>query len=304
MHDGRPDVLLFGANGQVGRAVLRALDSQWRVTALDRASADLNDAARLRDVVARERPDVIINAAAYTAVDGAEQEEALAHAVNATAPGILARAAHECGAAVIHYSSDYVFDGRKCAPYNETDATAPLSVYGRSKLAGDTAVAAACPRHIIIRAAWLYSTHGSNFLKTILRLAAERDELRVVVDQVGAPTSARLVADVTVLFMARMIDSETQPAPWGLYNVAPTGETSWYDYARYVLTRADAMGWPLKLRAESLTPITAGEYPVAATRPANSRLGTQKLRSALGLELPPWDADIDATLHALHPAAR
>ena len=300
MLSNRPHIVLLGGSGQVGRALRHALEGQWPLTVLDRMSADLARPHAVVESVRGYRPDVIINAAAYTAVDRAEQQPELAYTVNATTPGILADMAHASGAAFIHYSSDYVFDGGKSGPYLETDAPAPLSLYGRSKLAGDVAVAAACSRHFILRTSWVYSTHGSNFLKTILRLGEERDELRIVADQVGAPTSARLIASVTASLLTRMFDAATDAAPWGLYNVAPTGEASWYSYACHVLTKAREMGWPIRLLPEAVHAISSSEYPVAAVRPANSRLDTRKLRKVLGIELPQWESDVDQTLHALH----
>jgi dTDP-4-dehydrorhamnose reductase len=291
--------LVFGAHGQVGQQVCETFSGLGRVTALDRASADLADPESLRAIVRRVRPHVIVNAAAYTAVDRAEAEPELVHAVNAASPGVLAEEAEACGACLVHYSSDYVFDGRAMRPYLEEDATGPLSVYGRTKLAGERAVARACARHLIFRTSWVFASRGSNFLRTILRLGAERESLRVVADQFGAPTSARLIAQVTRTFVERLMRSGSDLTQYGTYHLAAAGETSWYAYAQYVVDRGHQSGIPLKLSAESVAPISTFDYPVAAQRPASSRLDTTKLRSALGIELPEWTRGVDEVIEEL-----
>ena len=269
------------------------------VTALDRAGADLSKPETLRAIVRRHRPDVIVNAAAYTAVDRAESEPDLAQLVNAVAPAILAEEAQALGACLVHYSTDYVFDGTKSGSYAETDATAPLSVYGRSKLLGEANIAGACHRHVIFRTSWVFGAHGSNFLKTILRLAAERESLRVVADQFGAPTSARLIATITGKFLEQAMSRDPETG-WGVYHLAPSGETNWYAYARHIIESGHRLGLPLVATADSVKPISTVEYPVAAPRPSNSRLDTSKLRSWLDVDLPDWRRDVTQTIHELH----
>ena len=293
-------ILILGSHGQVGHELAFELSDFGEVTALDRASADLSESDALRTIVRHHRPDVIVNAAAYSAVDKAESEPELAHAVNATAPGVLADEAQSSGACLVHYSSDYVFDGQKKDPYGEEDPTGPLSVYGRSKLAGEVAVARVCQRHVIFRTSWVFGAHGSNFLKTILRLATERESLRVVADQFGAPTSARLIAKITRRFLEQMLSTGEHNLRWGLYHLAPTGETSWHGYARHVIARGRQIGIPLVALPDLVAPIATAEYPVAARRPANSRLNTSKLRSALGMDLPDWKRDVDQVIHELN----
>ena len=293
-------ILVFGCNGQVGHELTRALSGLGRVTALDRSRADLSQPESLRDIVRHHEPDIIVNAAAYTAVDRAESEPELAHAVNATAPGVLAEEAQASGACLVHYSTDYVFDGKKNSPYREEDPTSPLSVYGRSKLAGELAVAGACERHVIFRTSWVFGVHGSNFLKTILRVAADRDSLQVVADQFGAPTSAGLIAKLTCKFLKQILPAREKDARWGLYHLAAAGEASWHAYARHVIARGHQIGIPLKAAPDSVAPISTTSYPVAAPRPANSRLDTSKLRSALAVDLPDWRGDVDEVIQELY----
>lgn len=297
-------ILLLGANGQVGHAWQDGLPSAQIVAAagrdqLDLASLDaLGDA--LYDLAESTKPDVIVNAAAYTAVDRAEDEEQLAYDINALAPGIIADVAANLGLPVVHYSTDYVFDGQGDKPFVETDTPSPLSVYGRSKLAGERAVAAACGPHLILRTSWVFGVHGQNFLKTMLRLAQTRDELRVVNDQMGAPTPASLLAQVPL----QMLQQLQGPADsrWGLYHLCPLGCTSWHGYAVYAIERARQLGWPIKVASNAVVGITSGEFPVKATRPHNSRLSVEKLQSAFGIELPDWQAGVDEVLRCLEPA--
>jgi len=289
-------ILVFGAHGQVGHELPRALRGLGRVFALDRSGADLAAPESLRAVLRQYRPEVIVNAAAYTSVDRAETEPDLAFTVNGVAPGVLAQEAEAVGASFVHYSTDYVFDGRKEAPYDESDLPNPLSAYGRSKLAGERAVAEACTRHLIFRTSWVMGSHGANFVKTILRLAAERDNLLVVADQHGAPTAARLIADVTASVLQSLLRAPEARSAWGLYHLAAAGETSWHGYARHLIGRARELGMPLRASPDSVTAISTADYPTPAKRPANSRLCTARLRNAFAVELPDWRHGVDQVL--------
>lgn len=286
-------ILLFGKGGQVGWELQRSLAPLGELVAPDRASrdlcGDLADARGLAQAVADVRPDVIVNAAAYTAVDRAEAEPELARAINSVAPGVLARAAGQVGALMIHYSTDYVFDGGGTRPWREDDPAAPLNVYGRTKLEGERQVAAHAPRHLILRTSWVYGARGGNFAKTMLRLAAERPRLEVVDDQVGAPTGADLVADVTAHALRAVI---ARPELAGLYHLAAGGETSWHGYARFVLEQARGAGVPLKASPASVEAVPSARYPSAARRPQNSRLDTRRLQAAFGVVMPPWEGGV------------
>jgi dTDP-4-dehydrorhamnose reductase len=292
-------ILVLGAHGQVGHELPRALCRLGQVIALDRSGADLGEPESLRAVVREHRPQAIVNAAAYTAVDRAESEPELARTINAVAPGVLAEEARALGACLVHYSTDYVFDGRKNTPYDERDVPNPLSAYGRSKLSGERAVAGACGRHLIMRTSWVVGAHGANFLKTMLRLAAERDSLRVVADQHGAPTSAALIADVTARALQCMAQALEGDSRWGLYHLAAAGETTWHGYARHVVGRARDLGVALKAAPDAVAAITTAEYPTPAARPANSRLNTAKLRTTFAVELPDWRHGVDQVLEQL-----
>lgn len=277
------NILLTGKNGQVGWELQRALQPIGKVTACDHAGLDLADAAAVRRRLDEVRPDVIVNAAAYTAVDKAESEPERAHAVNAAAPALLAQEAARRGALLIHYSTDYVFDGAKAAPYVESDPPHPLGAYGRSKLAGEEGIRAAGCDHLIFRTSWVYAARGANFLRTILRLAAEREELRIVMDQVGAPTWARLIAEATALALRQAL-AERRHGRFesGLFHLACAGETSWHGFASAIVEGRQG------LRVKAVTPITTAEYPLPAARPASSRLATDKFRARFGLALPDW----------------
>lgn len=282
-------ILLFGKNGQVGWELQRSLAPLGEIVALDQDGADglcgdFTDLAGLAETVRRVAPEVIVNAAAYTAVDRAEAEPEPAQAINAHAPAILAEEAGKLGAWLVHYSTDYVFDGSGDAPRGESAPTGPLSVYGRTKLAGEQAVAG-CARHLIFRTSWVYAARGANFARTMLRLAAERDQLRVVGDQIGAPTGADLLADVTAHALRA---AAGRPELAGLYHLAAAGETSWHAYACFVIERAREAGRPLRVRPERIEAIPTSAYPTPARRPLNSRLDTARLRSAFGLHLPDW----------------
>jgi dTDP-4-dehydrorhamnose reductase len=289
-------ILVTGKNGQVGFELQRSLAPLGEVRAVGSAECDLADESAVRALVRDFAPDVIVNPAAYTAVDRAESEPDRASAVNARAPEVLGEEAARLGATVIHFSTDYVFDGESPRPYRESDPANPQGVYGATKLAGERALAAATSRHLILRTSWVVGAHGANFAKTMLRLAAERDELRVVADQCGAPTSAALLADLTAHLVRQLQREGADGFPYGLYHVAGGGETNWCDYARFVIEEALATGKPLKTRPESVLAITTAEYPTPARRPANSRLDTSSFREAFGLMLPPWQ---DGVRHIL-----
>lgn len=293
-------ILLFGKGGQVGWELQRSLAPLGELVAVDSDSTDLcGDFTRpqgLAETVGRVRPDIIVNAAAHTAVDKAESEAALAEAINATAPGLLAREAEKLGAWFVHYSTDYVFDGSGTKPWSETDATGPLSVYGRTKLEGEQAVRAACRRHLILRTSWVYAARGGNFAKTMLRLARERDRLTVIDDQTGAPTGADLLADVTAHALRACM---MQPGKAGLYHAAASGETTWHGYARFVLAEAQRAGQALKAGPGQVDAVPTTAFPTPARRPRNSRLDTSRLRAAFGLELPPWQQGVARMLQEI-----
>ncbi|PZQ77733.1 MAG: dTDP-4-dehydrorhamnose reductase [Variovorax paradoxus] len=286
-------VLLFGKGGQVGWELQRSLAPLGDLVALDFDStefhADFSRPDALADTVLAVRPDVIVNAAAHTAVDKAESEPDLARALNATSPGVVAEAARQSGALMVHYSTDYVFDGSGERPWREDDATGPLSVYGRTKLEGEQLVADAGPRHLIFRTSWVYAARGGNFAKTMLRLAKERDRLTVIDDQFGAPTGAELLADVSAHAIR---DTLRDPAKAGLYHLVADGVTTWHGYASFVLQQALAAGVELKAGLETLDAVPTSAFPTPARRPGNSRLDTVKLRETFGLRLPPWQEGV------------
>lgn len=289
-------ILLLGANGQVGWELRRSLAPLGEIFAPTRAEgADLSDPPGLLPLVDRIRPDVIANAAAYTAVDRAESETDLARRVNADAPAVLARAAAGSGAWLVHYSTDYVFDGAKPAPYGEGDAPNPLNVYGATKLAGERAVLESGCRCLVFRVSWIYAARGINFIRAILRQAREKDSLRVVADQRGAPTGAELVADATAIAL-RCVLAPGGEAKGGLYHLAAAGETTWHAYARLILAEARAQGTPLKAGPDAVAAVSTAGYPTPARRPANSRLDTARLRETFGICPPPWQGALRRTL--------
>ena len=301
-------ILLLGANGQVGHALQTSLNSLGKVVACTRAQLDFDQTPEqvgraLGALMQQHQPTVVVNASAYTAVDRAQTEPELAQRINALAPGLIAQAAQAAGACVVHYSTDYVFKGDQLTPYVETDATAPQSVYGQSKLAGEQAVASGCVRHLIFRTSWVVSAHGGNFLKTMLKLAQERDALSVVSDQVGAPTSAALLASITKQVLQALLAQPGLDPRWGLYHLTASGHTNWHAYACYVIAQARRAGWPIKVQDEAIKPIATKDYPVAAARPLNSRLDTDKLCQAFGLTLPDWRVGVDEVLRALKSPA-
>jgi len=288
-------VLLFGADGQLGHALQAELALLGRLIPLTLNDVDIADAPALRDTIRQHAPRYIVNAAAYTAVDKAEQEPAMAHAINATAPGIMAEEAKTLDATLVHYSTDYVFNGQSKQPYQESDATDPLSVYGRTKRDGDLAVMAQAGAFFIFRSSWVVGAHGGNFLKTMLRLAQERDSLSVVADQHGVPTSARWMAQVT----REVLQRPDHAGHSGLFHLSNAGQTTWHGYAQYVLAQAAHMGWSLKVQAEQIKAISTADYPLPAARPANSLLDTRSVQHKLGLTIPTWQAGVDEVLAAL-----
>lgn len=282
-------ILLTGINGQVGHALYPKLQSLGEVVALDRSQLDLSKPDHIRDVVRQTKPDLIINPAAYTAVDKAESEPELAYAINGTAPGILAEEAAKLNALLVHYSTDYVFDGTKTTPYTELDETNPLSVYGASKLAGEKAIQEVGANHLIFRTSWVYGAYGKNFMRTILRLAAEKESLRIVADQFGAPTTSETIADATIATLGQWSEIKN-----GIYHLVNSGETSWYGFTQEIIQQYTRLskekGWSrLKTNIENLIGISTMEYPTPARRPISSRLSTDKLSSTFDIELPQWN---------------
>ena len=301
------NILLTGRTGQVGSELLRLLPEIGEVVAPDRHELDLLNPDSIRRAVREIRPEFIVNAAAFTAVDVAETQEPDAYAINANAPGVLAEEAKKIGAAVIHYSTDYVFDGAKRTPYDEADSAAPINVYGRTKLAGEQAVCAAGVPHLIFRTAWVYSSRGRNFLRTILRLATEKEELRVVRDQFGTPTWSRDIAEATVKILAQLTSQGSSVANSfsrisGIYHLTAAGETTWFDFARAILEEAahpsPAIEWfdeatrRRSLITRQIIPITTSEYPTRASRPLYSVLSNSRLRQTFGIELPHWRTQV------------
>ncbi len=291
-------ILLLGKNGQVGWELQRSLAPLGEVIALDvdtpgEFRADFTQPEQLAAAVRRIAPQWIVNAAAHTAVDKAESEPDLAHTINALAPGVLAREAAMLGAWLVHYSTDYVFDGSGAVPWKEDSPTGPQNVYGQTKFAGEMAIRASGCRHLILRTSWVYAARGANFAHTMLRLAAERDVLDVVDDQVGAPTGAELLADITAHALRSL---QSRPELGGTYHAAASGETSWCGYARHVIGFARDAGRPLKASPETVRPVPTSAFPTPARRPANSRLDTSKLRAAFGLTLPAWQVGVDRML--------
>lgn len=286
-------ILLFGKNGQLGHDLQISLQALGEVTALGVDSTEYcGDFRRPDDIAATVRqiqPNIIVNAAAYTAVDKAESEPDLALTINAKTPGVLAQEAQKLGAWLVHYSTDYVFDGSGTKLWLETDVPAPLNVYGKTKLEGERAVTSACKKHLILRTSWVYGVHGNNFAKTMLRLAQERDSLSVVDDQFGTPTSAALLAQLTVAVIPQI---QNHPELAGLYHAVARGGTTWYGYAKFVLAYAAKLGHPMKLDLANIQPVTSDQFPTPAKRPHNSRLDTHKLRSTFGLDLPDWQLGV------------
>ncbi len=290
-------IIVLGAQGQVGWELVRALQVLGDVVAADQNTCDFLDTQGLKDWVSLQQPDVIVNAAAYTGVDKAEKDEANAMQINATAVAALAAVAHERGALLVHYSTDYVFDGTSSRPYLESDPPCPLNVYGRSKLAGDEAILKQGCDHLIFRTTWVYASRGANFVLTMLRLAREREMLRIVSDQIGAPTWARNIADATAQAIAHA-QRERADGTFnsGLFNLASQGEASWHDFARAIFEQAREKGLEEVFVLKSLEPIPSSAYPLPAARPLNSRLDTHKLQVRFGLVLPTWQTALACCL--------
>jgi dTDP-4-dehydrorhamnose reductase len=286
-------ILLFGKNGQVGWELQRALAPLGELVALDFPEADFSQPESLREIVRQVQPAVIVNAAAHTAVDRAESEPALARALNATAPGVLAQEAQARGAWLVHYSTDYVFDGSGDTPRDEDAPTGPLSTYGRTKLEGEQLIRSSGCRHLILRTSWVYAARGGNFAKTMLKLAAERDRLTVVADQVGAPTGADLLADVTAHALRGVLQD---PSLGGTYHAVAAGETTWHAYAQLVIEWARARGHAIKVAPGAIEAVPTSAFPTPAQRPHNSRLDTRKLQRTFGLVLPPWQQGVERML--------
>ncbi|GAA6140502.1 dTDP-4-dehydrorhamnose reductase [Hydrogenophaga sp. 5NK40-0174] len=291
-------ILLTGKNGQLGFELQRALAPLGAVVAVDSAECDLSNEKALRQLLSETEPDVIVNAAAYTAVDKAEAQPEVAQAVNARAPAIMGEFAKAHGAIVVHYSTDYVFGGEGDQPHTESDPTGPLNAYGQSKLDGESALAAAVPEHLIMRTSWVVGAKGHNFARTMLDLAQSRDELKVVSDQWGAPTSAALLADLTAMLL-RDATRDRQHFPFGLYHVTASGATNWCDYARFVIEHARREGVALKALPENVLAIPSEAYPTAARRPKNSRLDCSHFESTFGLKLPGWQAGLTHILQQI-----
>ena len=291
-------ILLLGKHGQVGWELQRSLAPLGQLIALDRHGAnglcgDLGDLPGIAATVRATQPQVIVNAAAYTAVDKAESERDLAQRLNAEAPAVLAREAAACGALLLHYSTDYVFDGSGDQPWREDDATGPLSVYGDTKHQGEQAIVGSGCAHLILRTSWVYAARGGNFAKTMLRLAQERERLTVIDDQWGAPTGAELIADVSA---HAIVQTRQQPGKAGISHLAAAGHTTWFAYAKHVLAQARQAQPAIKIKATEVASITTADYPTPARRPLNSRLDTRKLQSTFGLTLPTWQHGVNRML--------
>lgn len=292
-------IALFGKDGQVGWELQRSLSIVGEVLATEQDELDFERPDSLREWIRRHRPDAIVNAAAYTAVDQAESEPEKAKRINTEAVGIMAEEARRLNAWLIHYSTDYVFDGTKAAPYEEEDKANPLSVYGRTKWEGEEALRSCHGRNIIFRTSWVFASRGKNFIKTILRLAKEKESLRIIADQWGAPTSAELLADVTALALHRVLDGEPESHLSGTYHLVAAGETTWHEYARYVLTMAQACGVTLKVAPQAVVPIPTEAYPLPAKRPKNSRLSVAKVTQTFGVCLPDWQYHVRRSVDEL-----
>jgi dTDP-4-dehydrorhamnose reductase len=294
-------ILLFGMDGQVGWELQRSLAPLGELISLDFTSQDLcGDFSNLEGItrtVQTVKPDVIVNAAAHTAVDKAESEPELAHTINARAPAVLAQEAKRSGAWLIHYSTDYVFDGSGDKPWRETDPAGPLSVYGKTKYEGEEAIRAAACKHLIFRTSWVYAARGANFAKTMLKLAQERDALNVINDQIGAPTGADLLADITAHAIRTVFQHPEKAFEYsGLYHLVASGETSWHGYANFVIDFARRAGIDIRVLAEEISPVPSSAFPSPAARPKNSRLDSSKLQSTFDFQLPPWQNGVSRML--------
>ena len=298
-------IVLFGRGGQVGRELEQVLPSLGQLAAFGRDEADLEHPDAIRALLRRESPDIVVNAAAYTAVDKAESEPEHARQINADTVGVIATETAQLGGWLVHYSTDYVFDGAKSDSYVETDPTGPLGVYGATKLAGEQLIAASGCQHLVFRTSWVYAAHGSSFIHTILRLAREREELSVVDDQIGAPTSAARIATVTTTAIRRLAGGEGELPASGIYHLTASGATSWHGLAELVVDAARTAGLPMRVTSDRIRPIPSSAWPQAARRPANSRLDTARLRCTFDLTLPPWQDDVrQVVATVIHQATR
>jgi dTDP-4-dehydrorhamnose reductase len=308
----KPKILVIGRNGQVGTQLVSLLPNVGELLALNRQQLDLTKPNDIRQTIQEVRPQWIVNAAAYTAVDQAEKDEATARAINEGAPAVIAEEAKKIGAALVHYSTDYVFDGSKKSPYEETDAPNPINVYGKTKLGGERAIQESGALHLILRTEWVYATEGRNFLLTILRLATQKQELRIVADQIGSPTSSREIAVATVRVISQLLDRKdglhSLANIGGIYHMTASGETSWYDFAKAILDEASSatrtVPWVnsanngMPFITERIIPIITEEYPTSARRPAYSVLSTTRLRDRFGVRLPSWRAQLQSLFAA------
>ncbi len=292
-------IVLLGKDGQVGWELQRSLSILGDLVATEQEDLDFERPDSVRDWIRRQRPAVIVNAAAYTAVDQAESEPDKARRINADTVGVLAEEAARINAWLVHYSTDYVFDGLKSTPYVEDDAAHPLSVYEQTKWEGEEAVRASHAKHLIFRTSWVFAARGKNFVRTIARLAKEKDTLRVIADQWGAPTSAELLADVTALAISHITGNGQDERYRGTYHVAAAGETNWHEYARYVVALAKERGMVVKTAPDAVVPIPTEAYPLPARRPGNSRLNTAKGTKTFGLQLPDWRVHVRRCLDEL-----
>ena len=295
-------ILLFGANGQVGRELQRSLNPMGELLACDLEQVDLTDLNAVSTFIHEYKPSVIVNAAAYTAVDKAESEPERAKIINTDAVSLMANEAKKLNAWLIHYSTDYIFDGTKATnkAYSEGDTPNPLSVYGATKLKSEESILKSGCKHLIFRTSWVYAVHGDDFIKTMLRLAKEKNELRIVADQFGAPTSAELIADITALCLHQLLFSEKETDSLiGTYHLTPTGTTNWHEYAKLIITEALNHGASLKVAAENIHSITSSEYPLPAKRPLNSRLDCTKICQTFDICLPHWQNDVRRVIFEL-----
>jgi len=293
-------ILLFGKNGQVGFELQSSLAKIGFVIGLSKDEANFECQNNLRQIIRKHQPDVIVNAAAYTAVDLAESERKKAKDINIAAVGVLAEESIKINAILVHYSTDYVFDGEKNSPYLESDLALPKNIYGLTKLASENEIKDITNRHLIFRTSWIYSLRGKSFIQTILKLASEQNKLTVVQDQIGAPTSAKLIADITTKCLYKIFCAlEKSNDYYGLYHLTASGYTSWYDYAVFILQQALKCGAVLKLQPNNILPINSVDWPTAAKRPLNSRLNTDKLVATFGVDLPDWQVDVRETIESL-----
>ena len=291
-------ILLFGKDGQVGWELRRSLSYLGDLVCLGRKEADLQNLPALRGIIQHHQPDILVNAAAYTAVDNAESDHSTAQAINAIAVGVLAEEAAKHNAWIVHYSTDYVYDGTKSSPYLESDVKSPLSVYGTTKREGDELICKHNSKHLIFRTGWVYAARGRNFVKTVLALAQKRDDLRIIDDQFGAPTSAGLIADVTafIIYLVTQQSNQWRNDLAGTYHLVAAGETNWFGVAQFVLEQAEARDLPIRVKASQLLAISTDKYQLIAKRPKNSRMATDKLRQAFGIQLPHWHYHLNLVL--------